>query len=215
MKYYTFLENSFIKLKNMKTFKILISLFALSFFISSCSGKKEEEKEEEPKTGLEALQNIAKEAEKMSNEEPKEVVDAKLLKELLPEDADGMARKEASSEKTGAMGFKISTAEGRYRDDNGSIEVNIIDVAGTGALMGMAAWSMIDMDKETDDSYEKTTKYKGNKAYEKYDSKNKDGEMAVIVGNRFVVTVKGNNVEFDKIKATLDDIDLGKLEDLK
>jgi roadblock/LC7 domain-containing protein len=113
------------------------------------------------------------------------------------------------------MGFKISTAEGRYRDDNGSIEVNIIDVAGTGALMGMAAWSMIDMDKETDDSYEKTTKYKGNKAYEKYDSKNKDGEMAVIVGNRFVVTVKGNNVEFDKIKATLDDIDLGKLEDLK
>lgn len=199
----------------MKTFKVLISLFALTLFISSCSGKKEEEKEKQAGEVSEMVEKITKEAEKMSNETPKEVVDAKLLKELLPDDADGMARKEASSEKTGAMGFKISTAEGRYRDDNGSIEVNIIDVAGTGALMGMAAWSMIDVDKETDDGYEKTTKYKGNKAYEKYNSKNKDGEIAVIVANRFVVTVKGNNVELDKIKATLDDIDLGKLEDLK
>lgn len=199
----------------MKTVKLLISLLAMTMLLSNCGGKKEEEKQEEPKTGLEALQNIAKEAEKMSNGEVKEVVDAKLLKELLPADADGMPRKEASSEKTGAMGFKISTAEGRYKDENSSIEVNIIDAAGTGALMGMAAWSMIDMDKENEDSYEKTTKYKDNKAFEKYNSKNKDGEMAVIVASRFIVTVKGNNVSMDKIKATLDDIDLGKLEDLK
>ncbi len=199
----------------MKTFKLFVSLLAISLFLSNCGAKKEEEKVEEPKTGLEALQNIAKEAEKMSNGEVKEVVDAKLLKELLPEDADGMPRKEASSEKTGAMGFKISTAEGRYRDDDSSIEVNIIDAAGTGALMGMAAWSMIEMDKENENSYEKTTKYKDNKAFEKYNTKNKDGEMAVIVASRFIVTVKGNNVSMDKIKATLDDIDLGKLEDLK
>lgn len=200
----------------MKTVKLLISLLAITMLLNNCMNKKEEEKVEEPKTGLEALQNIAKEAEKMSNESPKEVVDAKLLKELLPEDADGLPRKEASSQKTGAMGFNISTAEARYKnDDGGSIKVAIIDVAGTGALMGMAAWSMIEMDKENEDGYEKTTKYKGNKAFEKYNTKNKDGEMAVIVANRFVVTVSGNNVDIDKIKATLDDIDLGKLEDLK
>jgi hypothetical protein len=199
----------------MKTLKLLTLLLATNMFLSSCGSKKDEEKVEEPKTGLEALQNIATEAEKMSKEGPKEVVDAKLLKELLPADADGLPRKEASSEKTGAMGFNISTAEGRYRNDDSSIEVDIIDAAGTGALMGMAAWSMIDMDKENEDGYEKTTKYKDHKAFEKYNNKNKDGEMAVIVANRFVVTVKGNNVAMDKIKATLDDIDLGKLEDLK
>lgn len=198
----------------MKTVKLLLSMLALTMLLSNCGAKKEEEKEE-PKTGLDALQNIAKEAEKMSNESPKEVVDAKLLKELLPADADGFARKEASSQKTGAMGFNISTAEARYQDGDSSIEVNIIDVAGTGALMGMAAWSMMDMDKEDDNGYEKTTKYKGYKAFEKYDNKNKDGEMAVIVANRFVITVKGNNVDLDKIKATIDDIELGKLEDLK
>jgi hypothetical protein len=113
------------------------------------------------------------------------------------------------------MGFKVSTAEARYKEDDSSIKVTILDVAGTGALMGMAAWTMIDMDKENENGYEKTTKYKGFKAFEKYNSKNKDGEMAVIVASRFIVTVSGNNVEMDKIKSTLDDIDLGKLEDLE
>jgi hypothetical protein len=199
----------------MKTFKLFVSLLAMSLFLSNCGAKKEEEKAEEPKTGLEAIQNIAKEAEKMSNGEVKEVVDAKLLKELLPEDADGLPRKEASSEKTGAMGFNISQAEARYKEDNSSIKVAIIDVAGTGALMGMAAWSMVEMDKEDENGYEKTIKYKGFKAFEKYNTKNKDGEVAVIVAGRFIVTVTGNNVEIDKMKSTLDDIDLGKLEDLK
>lgn len=197
----------------MKTVRLL-SILTMTMLLSNCGGKKEE-KVEEPKTGLEALQNIAAEAEKMSSEKPKEVVDAKLLKELLPDDADGLPRKEASSEKTGAMGFNISTAQARYRNDESSIEINIIDAAGTGALMGMAAWSMIDLDKENENGYEKTTKYKDHKAFEKYNNKNKDGELAIIVANRFVVTIKGNNIAMDKIKATMDDIDLDKLEDMK
>lgn len=40
-------------------------------------------------------------------------------------------------------------------------------------------------------------------------------KIAVIVAKRFVVTVRGNKVEIDKVKDTLDDIDLGKLADLK
>lgn len=197
----------------MKIMKLLVSLLVISMFLSSC-GKKKEEQTEQEKT-MEMVDKIKEEAENMSNEEPKEVVDAKLLKELLPEEAAGFARKSAESEKTGAMGFMISRAEANYKNDAGSIDVNIIDVAGTGALMGMAAWSVMDMNKETENGYEKTTTYKGNKAYEKYDSKNKDGEIAVIVAKRFIVTVKGNNVEIDKVKETLDDIDFGKLEDLK
>ncbi|MFY7910923.1 MAG: transposase [Emticicia sp.] len=193
--------------------RLLVSLIAISVFLSNCGKKKEEQTEQEK--AMELVDKITKEAENISNEEPKEVVDAKLLKELLPEEAAGLARKSAESEKVGAMGFMVSKAEARYKNDDSSIEVNIIDVAGTGALMGMAAWSMVDMDKETENGYEKTTTYKGNKAYEKYNSKNKDGEMAVIIGKRFVVSVKGRNIEMDKIKDTIDDIDLGKLEDLK
>lgn len=200
----------------MKTTKLLALCLAIIFLLPNCGGKKEdEEKKEEPKTGLEALQSITEEAEKLSKEGPKEVVDAIALKELLPADADGLPRTEASSEKTGAMGFKISTANGRYGEGDSSIEVSIVDVAGTGAIMGMAAWAMVDVDKENESGYEKTTTYKDHKAFEKYSKDTKDGELAVLVASRFVVSVKGNNVSMDNIKATLDDIDLGKLAAMK
>ncbi|GAB3501616.1 transposase [Emticicia fontis] len=199
----------------MKTTRLLAILLATTFLLSNCGGKKEEEEKEEPKTAAEALQNVTDEAEKMAKDGPKEAVDAKLLKELLPADADGLPRKEASSEKTGAMGFQVSTATAQYREGDSSIEVSIVDVAGTGAIMGMAAWAMVDVDKETDTGYEKTTTYKGHKSFEKYDKESKDGEIAVLLANRFVVSVKGNDVAMDKIKATLDDIDLGKLADMK
>lgn len=200
----------------MKTTKLLALLLATTFLLSNCGGKKEEEEEkEEPKTAADAIENLANEAEKMAKDGPKEVVDAKLLKELLPADADGLPRKEASSEKTGAMGFQVSTANARYGEGDSSIEVSIVDVAGTGAIMGMAAWAMVDVDKENDSGYEKTTKYKDHKAFEKYNNDDKDGELAVLLANRFVVSVKGNNVAMDKIKATLDDIDLDKLADMK
>jgi hypothetical protein len=201
----------------MKMLKNLALLLVLATLLWNCAGKSEEEKaKEEPKNALEALEKIGQEAEKMSKEGPKETVDAKLLKELLPADADGLTRKEASSEKTAAMGFGISKAEARYANDNESINVEILDVAGAGvALMGMAAWSLASVEKETETGYEKTTEYEGHKAYEKYNTKSQDGEISVLVANRYIVNVSGNNTSMDKIKATLDDIDLDKLADLQ
>lgn len=204
----------------MKTIKLLALFLSLTLLSWNCTSKEEEEAEkakEEPKNALEALQKIGEEAEKMSKEGPKETVDPKLLKALLPEDADGLKRKEASSEKSAAMGFGISTAKASYRDDNGQdIDVNISDVAGMGvALMGMAAWSMATIDKETETGYEKTTEYKGHKAFEKYNTDSKNGEISVIVANRYIVQVSGNGVGIDKIKSVLDDIDLDKLADTK
>ena len=83
------------------------------------------------------------------------------------------------------------------------------------ALMGMAAWSMASIDKETENGYEKTTEYQGHKAFEKYNTQSKNGEISVIVANRYIVQVEGRDVSIDKIKSVLGDIDLGKLADLK
>ena len=202
----------------MKKMKFLSLILSLSVILWNCTSKSEEEEaKEEPKTGLEAIQKMADEAEKMSKEGPKETVDPKLLKALLPDDADGLKRSEASSEKSSAMGFGVSTAKASYRDDSGQdIDVNITDVAGMGvALMGMAAWSMASIDKETENGYEKTTEYQGHKAFEKYNTQSKNGEISVIVANRYIVQVEGRDVSIDKIKSVLGDIDLGKLADLK
>ncbi len=54
-----------------------------------------------------------------------------------------------------------------------------------------------------------------NKAYEKYDSADKNGELNVLINKRFVVSAKGRGVSMDKIKAALEDVDLDKLEDVK
>ncbi len=199
----------------MKRTQKLSLLLAVAVLCWNCSKSEEEKAKEEPQNALEAIQKMAEGAEKMSKEGPKETADPKKLKELLPADADGLTRKEASSEKTAAMGFGISTATGRYGNGDEQIKITITDVAGTGiALMGMAAWSMASIDKETDNGYEKTTEYKDHKAYEKYNTSSKDGEISILVANRYIVQVEGNNVSMDKIKSVLDDIDLGKLTDL-
>ena len=192
-----------------------------ALLLTGCGSKKEEEKKEEESVSamgaVGALKEMAAQAEEMQKKGPVETVDFRSLKELLPADADGLARKEATGEKNGAAGFTISTANGKYTNEDGSesIELSIVDGGGSAMMMGLAAWSMIEVDKETENGYEKTTKMGDNKAYEKYDNASKDGEIAVLVNKRFIVSAKGRGVSMDKIKAALEDIDLDKLGALK
>lgn len=74
---------------------------------------------------------------------------------------------------------------------------------------------MAEIDKETENGYERTFMYKGNKGYEKYNNNSQDGEISVLVAKRFVVEVNGNNVSMNELKAALDMIDTGKLEGMK
>ena len=147
-----------------------------------------------------------------------ETVDYKELKALLPESLPGMKRTNATGEKTAAMGMQISNAEGRYSSDQGSsITVKITDIGSMSGLAGMTAyaWANVSVDRETDTGYEKTTTYNGYKAHEKYDKQNKSGEISVMVGDRFVVEVDGNNFEMDAIKDALGKVDIGKLNSMK
>ena len=212
----------------MKLHYIGIALMSAALLMS-CGGKSDEEKAQEAaekiaddakvsvSDAMGAVQAMAKQAEESQKNGPVETVDFRALKELLPDNADGLARQSATGEKTGAMGFKISIANAKYANTDNSerIELSIVDAGGTGVMMGLAAWSMIDVDKETENGYEKTGKMGDYKSYEKYDNSGKDGEIAVMIQNRFVVTAKGQGVSMDKIKTALEDIDLNKLADVK
>ncbi len=203
----------------MKKRFILSLTLASAIFLMSCGGNKEDDEEkEEAKTGVEALQQLADKAKDMGDKKTVDPVDFRDLKALLPETTADLKRTEATGEKTGAMGFTVSMAKGRYSGDaDASISIEIVDTGGIAgmATMAMAAWTMADIDKETTTGYEKTTKIEGFKAFEKYDNESKDGEINVLVADRFVVNVHGNNVSVDQMKESLKDIDLGKLEDLK
>ena len=205
----------------MKTKFILSLIFASVFFLNACGGKKEEQEQEEkeqPKTAADALQQFADQAKNMQSKAPVDPVNFRELKELLPEKASGLDRKESSGEKNGAMGFTISRAEAKYTGNSDeSVHIEIFDTGGVAGVgtMALAAWTMADIDKETDKGYEKTTKIEGYKGYEKYNNESKSGELNILVGDRFVVNVNGDNVTMEQLKSILSDLDLEKLSALK
>jgi hypothetical protein len=145
-------------------------------------------------------------------------VDFRELKALLPTDVQGMKRTKASGEKSGAMGMKVSYAEGSYEGtDGGAIDIKITDMGGMGGFMAMAqaGWAASEIDRETDTGFERTTQYGTHKALEKFDSSSRSGEIQILVGNRMMVEINGNDVDFDALKAAAQKIDLKKLAELK
>jgi hypothetical protein len=146
-----------------------------------------------------------------------ETVDFREIKALLPEDIAGMKRTEASGEKGGMGGFNVSTAEARYQGDPaGSLELKIVDMGGAGlAGAGLAAWSMVEVDKETDSGHERTGKLDGRPFHEQYSSRDRSGEFAIVVAQRFLVEARGDAVELDTLKRAVAAVDLRKLEAMK
>jgi hypothetical protein len=146
-----------------------------------------------------------------------EPVDFRELKALLPEGVGGMKRLQASGEKGGMGGLSVSTAEARYDDGGGrSVELKIVDMGGAGlATAGMAAWSMVEIDKETESGRERTGKLDGRPFHEQYDGRNRSGEFALLVGKRFLVEARGSDVDPETLKGAVTAVDLGKLESMK
>ena len=206
----------------------IISILLLStiFVLFSCGkgGDQPNEKEKsEEKTGVKGLDDFVdnmKEAQKSMEEGKKyEVVDFRELKALLPEAIGDLKRTNAEGEKSGAMGFTVSKANADYNNEDYSqrIDIEITDLSGATGFAGMAAWgwAMVDIDKETDTGYEKTMKYKGHKAFEKYNNQDQYGSIEVLISGRFMVSVNGNNVPMAVIKSAADQIDFSKLEAMK
>ncbi|MHA4736690.1 hypothetical protein [Dyadobacter sp. MSC1_007] len=206
----------------MKTSFIAVFLSS-ALLLSSCGGSQDEKEAENAKiteadSPADALQAIADKAKAMGDREAVDPVDFRKLKDLLPENISGMSRTEATGEKTGAMGFTVSTAQAKYKGSGDeSLDIEIVDTGGIAGVstMALAAWSIAEIDKETTTGYEKTTKIDGHRAFEKFDNENKSGEINILVGERYVVNVQGNNISVDQLKDALKSIDLDKLGELK
>ncbi len=146
------------------------------------------------------------------------VVDFRELKALLPQGLEGMKRKSASGEKSGAMGMTIAYAEGEYENEaGGRIKIKISDNGGMGGLMAFAqaGWATQEIDKETDTGFERTTMYGEHKAKEQYDTQDKFGQIEIMIGGRFMVEASGNDVAFEAIQAAAKAVDFAKLGALK
>jgi hypothetical protein len=140
-------------------------------------------------------------------------VDFRTLKEMLPEAMAELKRTSREGQKQ--MGMSEATAEYAAEDGSRSLSVKISDTGNMrGMLAGAAAFAMsMDMDKETDTGYERNSTFEGFKAHEKMEGDS--GEMTVMVGDRFLVEVRGNGITAETLKTAMGAIPLKKLDGLK
>ena len=143
-----------------------------------------------------------------------ETVDFRRLRDLLPESASGIERTDASGERQAMGGFSVSQASGTYRDEQRSLEIKIVDAGAAGSFMALGAvWMMAEVDRESSTGFERTTRFQGYPAFEKYDESGRrtGGKIEMVVGDRFFVTVEGRHVSMEEIRAAAGELDLRRL----
>ncbi|MDQ7039345.1 MAG: hypothetical protein Q9M35_00195 [Rhodothermus sp.] len=161
---------------------------------------------------LAALEEMARE---LGAAAEAELTDFRVLKAMLPEAIDGLERVEASGERSSAMGFRVSRATATYRSGDREVQLTISDMGSMQQLMGFAAaWMQQEIDREDEQGYERTTRYKGYPAYEKF-TRWEDGstraQLQVVVRNRYMIELEGMNVAIEVLRTALDQIDLSRL----
>lgn len=146
-----------------------------------------------------------------------EPVDFRTLRDLLPGRLAGLPRQDAEGQRTSVMGIASSRARAVYGDGKGARIV--LEITDAGTLTGVAslavAWISIDIDKEGDSGYERTTTMAGRKAYERYAKADRAGELDVLVAGRFLVEAKATGVDMKTFKEAVAKLDLDRLEALK
>ena len=129
----------------------------------------------------------------------------------------GMPRTTMEVSRNGAIGIQVSNARATYRNPQGSgeLDLEITDTGGAKGFMALAGFAGIEEDKQTQTGYDKTYRQNGRLVHEEWNNSG-SGEYTVILGDRFVVAVKGSGVaNIDAIKAALAGVNLAGLEALK
>ena len=139
-------------------------------------------------------------------------VDFHKLRDMLPETLGGMKRVDATAQSGEAMGIKGSSATARYTNDTGaSLNLDISDLGSLAGLAGLASRLDPAMEKETDTGYERTRKINGQIVHERYDRRAKNGEINIILAERFNVAVRGNGVDAAALQDAIGEIDLAAI----
>lgn len=201
----------------------VLSVIVMAAMFASACGKSEEQKQAEQAAEelKKAAENVAKAAEQAgtaaaaqgtndmakamqgfanalsgtgADGKPVEPVAFQTLQTHLPK-VSGWEMDEPEGERM-TMPFPFSQVETSYRKGDARIDTKIVD---TGfAQMLIAPWSMMlasGYSRESSSGYEKATTIAGNPAIEKWDRSSKNGELDVLVGKRFMVTIEGHDID--------------------
>lgn len=120
------------------------------------------------------------------------------LTQFLPKALDGWSADTASSEAVGAAMFGGAiTAKREYTKGESTIEITI--VSDSPVLQGMMMMFSNPMFAASGGG--KLERIKRQKAIVKYNKKERSGEINIMVAKRFLITLKGDNVSLDEMRA--------------
>lgn len=188
---------------------IVAGLAALA--LAGCGGAKKEsakvvEGEQIAKNPLGLARQIAKAGEDLEkiqkdleNMKPVDPVHFSELIKFLPEPQAGWESQppRGSSNKMGEWSF--TEVERQYSQGEKRIEIQILDWAFHKELYATffvtAAFS-----QETTEGYNKGIKIGEDPGREEYKTASKEGSLSILVGKRFFVTIKGNNIDAAELR---------------
>ena len=194
-----------------------ISVWVLIAALAACGGKKESETVVEGETlsknpvGFAAqmakagsdLQSIQAELEKMK---PVDAVSYTELLPFLPEPPSGWEGSKPKGQSNQMGDMKFSEAERDYTMGEKRMEVKITDWAFRQALYA-PFFLMASFSQESTEGYNKGIKINDDPGREEYKNDSKNGDLSVLVGKRFLVSVKGNGMEAAELRQWWDRID--------
>lgn len=133
------------------------------------------------------------------------------LEAFLPEPLKGWDAEAATSQAAGSamLGGGIS-AERQYSKEDSSIRIQIL--ADSPMLQGVMMMMSNPMFAASDGG--KMERIGKQKAIVKYDAGNKEGEIQIVVANRFMVTVEGDGISDTELKDYAKAIDYDKMAQL-
>jgi hypothetical protein len=138
------------------------------------------------------------------------------LKPLVPETLVGLPKTASRAEKTGFASLMVSKAEATYSDGAGKrVTLDISDTGGVSGIMALAGWANVQGEQEDDNGSERTQRIDGRLTHEKASKRGGTNEYAVVIADRFVVSLKGDGVDLAALKTAAGTIDIAKLESLK
>ena len=93
--------------------------------------------------------------------------------------------------------------------------VEIVQQVGASGLVSLAGWAGMQEEKEDQYSSERTHKVDGRIVHEKISKTSGTNEFGIVLGDRFVVSARGEAVDLNDLRNAVGAMDLVKLESLK
>jgi len=206
----------------LKTFFTFI--FFSFFILMGCGGDKKDQpqdmNEEKSASSEERMESTEDAMSKMmggnliENKEPVPPVSFKVLMNYLPKDIEGMQTEKPRGESVQWDKWTHSNAEVNFSSESGEQRgsVSIYDYAYISNLyLPYQMLFNMKFQRESSDGYEKSSKLNGMPAFEKWSEENKDNEVTVLVGKRFIVSVRTDGMPEGSARKIAEGLDLSGL----